>query len=397
MPPQGATRISWRSSPSGQASGVEARLAEVLRRLQEVYEKVPKHAKDDILGSMTTQPHPLALMAYQMFQNFNVNDEVLYSPLRELEEEAVRMMGEFVGCRGCTGMITTGGTESNIAALYLAREHGYRRVYAARTAHHSVAKAARILGLEYVQVGDRGYRLDVDDLRRRCRSEGPGVVVVTVGTTGVGTIDPVEEASEAASECGSVVHVDAAYGGFVAPFAHPDRRLGFENGAVTTLTMDPHKLGLAPLQAGGLLVRDEEWLRPLRFEANYLPAGSQLGLLGTRSAGPVAATWAMLSYLGRDGYRALAMELMRRLSLLEVEVGAAGLRLAAEPEVPIACIEVEDDRSSMKALWGRGIYVYTCGVARGVRVVIMPHVTEDKLRRLVSALRELEGARRAGR
>ena len=371
----------------------EERMLVVLRRLQELYEKVPKHAKDDVLGSMTTQPHPLALVAYQMFQPFNVNDEVLYSPLRQLEEEAVRSMGEFVGCRNCTGMITTGGTESNLAALYLAREHGYRVVYAARTAHHSIAKAARVLGLRYVQVSDRGYRLDVDDLRSKCRSEGPGVVVVTVGTTGVGTIDPVEEASDAASQCRSVVHVDAAYGGFVAPFVYPRRRLGFENSAVMTLTMDPHKLGLVPLQAGGLIVRDDEWLRPLRFEADYLPAGSQLGLLGTRSAGPVAATWAMLNYLGREGYEGIARRLMATLSFLEQEVASAGLKLVVEPEVPVACISVRDDRSTMKALWERGLYVYTCGVASGVRVVIMPHVTEDKVRRLVSALRELRDSR----
>ena len=371
----------------------EERALAVLRRLQEVYESVPKHLKDDVLGSMTTQPHPLALIAYQMFQPFNVNDEVLYSPLRRLEEEAVRSMGEFVGCRNCTGMITTGGTESNLAALYLAREHGYRVVYAARTAHHSIVKAARVLGLKLVQVSDRGYRLDVDDLRSKCRSEGPGVVVVTVGTTGVGTIDPVEEASDAASACGSVVHVDAAYGGFVAPFAYPRRRLGFENSAVMTLTMDPHKLGLVPLQAGGLIVRDEEWLRPLRFEADYLPAGSQLGMLGTRSAGPVAATWAMLNYLGREGYEGIARRLMATLSFLEQEVASAGLKLVVEPEVPVACISARDDRSAMKALWERGLYVYTCGVASGVRVVVMPHVTEDKVRRLVSALRELRDSR----
>lgn len=374
----------------------EGRLTEVLRRLQEIYGRVPKHAKDDILGSMTTQPHPLALMAYEMFQPFNVNDEVLYSPLRGLENEAVRSMGELVGCSGCTGMITTGGTESNIAALYLAREHGYGRVYAARTAHHSIAKAAKVLGLRYVQVADRGYRLDVDDLRDKCRSEGPGVFVATVGTTGVGTIDPVEEVSEVASECGSVVHVDAAYGGFIAPLVYPERRLGFENGEVMTLTMDPHKLGLVPLQAGGLIVRDEAWLRPLRFEADYLPAGQQLGLLGTRSAGPVAATWAMLSYLGREGYRDLALRLMGMLSFLAKEVSRVGLRLAVEPEVPIACIEESDDRSVMKELWARGLYVYTCGVASGIRVVIMSHTTEDKLRRLVSALDELRGPRRAG-
>jgi len=120
-------------------------LSEIMSRLTEVIKSVPVHYRDGLLGSMTTQPHPVAKAAFDMFQNLNANDLELYGPVRELELEAIEELGSYVGCRGCTGYITSGGSESNLAALYLAREHGLENVYYAASAHHSIAKAARLL------------------------------------------------------------------------------------------------------------------------------------------------------------------------------------------------------------------------------------------------------------
>ncbi|WP_117354713.1 aminotransferase class V-fold PLP-dependent enzyme [Acidilobus sp. 7A] len=364
-------------------------LSEIMTRLAEVAKSVPVHYRDGLLGSMTTQPHPIAKVAFDMFQNLNANDLDLYEPIRELEQEAIEELGSYVGCSGCRGYITSGGSESNLAALYLAREHGLESVYYTAAAHHSVAKAARLLRMKAISVGMKSYKMDVDSLRSLCRVNGPGVVVVTVGTTSMGLIDPVEEVSEAAEECGSIVHVDAALGGLVAPFIYPGRRFGFENSSVMSVTLDPHKLGLAPLPAGGLIVRDEGWLRPLYFEANYYPAGVQLGLLGTRSAGPIAATWAITKYMGREGYAAQARELMNRTQRLVKGVKGLGLKMPAEPEVPVVCIERDDDVSLLRALKSRGLYAYRCGLVSGLRVVVMPHVTDKLIDKFIRALGEL--------
>jgi len=160
-----------------------------------------------------------------------------------------------------------------------------------------------------------------------------------------------------------------------------------------SVTLDPHKLGLAPIPAGGLIVRDEDWLRPLYFEASYYPAGVQLGLLGTRSAGPIAATWAITKYMGREGYSAQARELMRRTSRLVRGVRELGLRLPAEPEVPVVCIESDDELGLLSALRARGLYAYRCGLVSGLRVVVMPHVTDELIDRFLRALGELTGRR----
>jgi len=85
-------------------------LGEIMSRLAEAIKSVPVHYRDGLLGSMTTQPHPVAKAAFDMFQNLNANDLELYGPVRELELEAIEELGGFVGCRGCTGYITSGGS-----------------------------------------------------------------------------------------------------------------------------------------------------------------------------------------------------------------------------------------------------------------------------------------------
>ncbi len=367
---------------------------EIVKELRKILRELPTHFTG-FVGSMTTVPHPLAKQVFLEFMEVNANDIATFRRVRELELEAVRMLGEILGCRDCVGMITTGGSEANLAALYLAREHGYEVVYAPLTAHDSVFKAAKLLRMRVVIVEHRGYRIDVDSLEEAVRSNGPGIIVATVGTTGFGTVDPVEAVSAIAREHGCVVHVDAAFGGFVAPFLYPERKLGFSNDAVVSATMDPHKLGLAPIPCGGLVVRDEKWFEPLVFEAKYMPSGYQVGLLGTRSAGSIAAAWAMLKHMGWRGYEAQARELMRRTRLLTSKCAEIGLEPVVEPEVPVVCIGIDRDVEALEFLAKRGVYLYRCGLAKGVRVVIGPHVDEQAIGEIVEALRDFTKSSRS--
>jgi len=359
---------------------------EVLRELRTILRSQPTHFTG-FVGSMTTVPHPLAKQVFLEFSELNANDIATFRAIRVLEEEAVSMMGEILGCSSCTGMITSGGSEANIAALYLAREHGYETVYASPVAHDSVFKAARILRMRVVRVPHTSFRIDVQMLEKALRENGPGVIVATVGTTGFGTIDPVEEVCKLARSYGCVVHVDAAFGGFVAPFIYRGRRLCFENSAVVSATMDPHKLGLAPIPCGGLIVRDERWFEPLVFEARYMPEGRQIGLLGTRSAGSIAAAWAMLKHMGWRGYEAQARILMDRALRLVNLCRSIGIEPVVEPEVPVVCLAIERDNEALEFARRKGLYLYKCGLARGVRVVIGPHVDEGTIELIARVLK----------
>lgn len=358
--------------------------AEVLREVLERLSGMPRH-EDGILGSMTTPPEPIIASVFRRFMFVNANDPWLFPAVSELEEEAVAMLGEVLGCSGCSGMITSGGTEANIAALYLAREAGYRRVYATAAAHDSIRKASKLLGLEYVEVPMKDFKMDPEALDKLMSERGEGVVVTTLGTTGVGTVDPLEAVAEVAVKNGSVVHVDAAYGGFIVPPLKGWAGLGFGNDAVISATIDPHKFG-APIPAGGLVVKSREWFSPLIFEARYMPSGKQIGLLGTRPGASVIATWALLKKLGRAGIAERAARLMGMARWVYGRLSAAGVAVAAEPEVPIICVRTKMESVLVEALKGMGLYLYRCGVVRGVRAVMMPHVTYSLLVRLVNAL-----------
>lgn len=165
-------------------------------------------------------------------------------------------------------VITSGGTESNLLGLLLAREyHGAVQPVCGRNAHHSIARAAWLLGLPApLAVECDGGRLRVDDLRRVLSGlDRPAVVVATAGTTDTGAIDPLPRIRAAAPD--AWLHVDAAYGG-AALFS--DRLSTLLDGVASadSVAMDLHKFGWQPIAAGVFASRHP--LSALDVRADYL-------------------------------------------------------------------------------------------------------------------------------
>ncbi|MFI7411651.1 pyridoxal phosphate-dependent decarboxylase family protein [Streptomyces sp. NPDC049627] len=175
-------------------------------------------------------------------------------------------------------LVTTGGTESNLAALLLAREAhgtGVRLVHGAN-AHHSLPRAAWLLGLpEPVVVPAPAGTLDpaaLDDaLTALPGPRGSLVVAATAGTTDAGLIDPLPEIAALCATHGARLHIDAAYGGALL-FSDRYRNLLTGLDAADTVTLDLHKLGWQPVAAGLLAVRDPGDLAVLHHRADYLNA-----------------------------------------------------------------------------------------------------------------------------
>ncbi|RLG85638.1 MAG: hypothetical protein DRO39_05150 [Thermoprotei archaeon] len=94
----------------------------------------------------------------------------------------------------------------------------------------------------------------------------------------------------------------------------------------------------------------------------------------------------MLKHMGYEGYKKQAEELMDRTRSLLTLLRQYGFTPAAEPRVPIICIELKNDEYVIKSLASKGVYLYRCGLVPGVRIVVMPHVTVDVLREVVEAL-----------
>ncbi|MFJ9639016.1 pyridoxal phosphate-dependent decarboxylase family protein [Streptomyces sp. NPDC101178] len=174
-------------------------------------------------------------------------------------------------------LITSGGTESNLVALLLARERaapGLLRVVTGANAHHSVHRAAWMLGLPApTQVTCHDGRIDPAALDRTLAGlgGGPVLVVATAGTTDEGRIDPLPEIADTVDRYGAELHVDAAYGGPLLFSEHLAPRLAGLDRAVS-VTFDLHKLGWQPVAAGVLAVSDTALLAPLSLRTDYLNA-----------------------------------------------------------------------------------------------------------------------------
>ncbi|MDR7302973.1 pyridoxal phosphate-dependent decarboxylase family protein [Haloactinomyces albus] len=253
-----------------------------------------------------------------------------------VEADVVRALAHLIGyCpETATGAMTSGGTESNVTGLMLAREHATRaaagkasrrgrpRILCSTDAHFSVARSAGVLGLgedAAIEVGlDSRRRMDPESLHTALAAiddagDVPIAVVATAGTTDLGTIDPIPEIAGIAETHGLWLHVDAAYGGG-AVFSHRLAPLldGLER--ADSVAIDLHKLGWQPVAAGLFLVRDATLFDPLQRRVAYLNSedDEQAGyrsLLGrslrtTRRADAlkVAVT---LRALGRTGLGAL--------------------------------------------------------------------------------------------
>ncbi|MFF4627059.1 lysine decarboxylase DesA [Streptomyces griseorubiginosus] len=182
------------------------------------------------------------------------------------------------------GVFTSGGTQSNLQALLLAREEAKTdnladlRIFASEVSHFSVQKSAKLLGLGAdavvsVPVG-ADKRMQTVALAReleRCEREGlvPMAVVATAGTTDFGSIDPLPEIAELCEQYGAWMHVDAAYGcGLLASLKYRDRIEGIER--ADSVTVDYHKSFFQPVSSSAVLVRDAATLRHATYHAEYL-------------------------------------------------------------------------------------------------------------------------------
>ncbi|WP_117592296.1 tyrosine decarboxylase MfnA [Haloprofundus halophilus] len=343
-----------------------------------------------VLSSMCTEPHPVAREAAVRFLATNPGDPSTYQRIAELEAEVVSGLGELAGLPDAHGYVASGGTEANVQAVRAARNRARDEwttapetpnVVAPESVHFSFQKAADVLGVELRTVPvDDGYRADPSAVRAAVDSETV-LVVGVAGTTEYGRVDPIPELAAATHDAGGdrpFLHVDAAWGGFALPFT--DHAWNFAHADVDTMTVDPHKLGQAVVPAGGFLARDRAALDALAVDTPYLESTSQATLTGTRSGAGVAGAAAALDALWPDGYREQFEESMADAEWLAAELDARGFDVVA-PELPLVACELPE--STFDALRDAGWRISRTAAGE-LRVVCMPHVTREMLRRFVA-------------
>ena len=375
---------------------------EVLEELRRYRERDLKYEDGRILGSMCTKPHPISRKVLEIFLETNLGDPGLFPGTKMLEEEVIKMIGEMLHNRNPFGYIISGGTEANITALRvvkkMARERGKREVniLIPESAHFSFEKAREMMDLKYEKIPlDKSYTMDVKYLRDYIEDKGKDVdgIVAIAGSTELGTVDNIPEISKVAREYNIYIHVDGAFGGFVIPFLEERYRLegynynfDFSLDNVFSITVDPHKMGLAPIPAGGILFRDISFKRYLEVEAPYLTETSQATLVGTRPGFGVAATWAIMRLLGPEGYRRVVSQCMENTYYLLKKMKEYSFESVIDPVLNIVAIRDEDPVDTSLKLREMGWYLSTCRCVEALRVVMMPHITREHIDKFIEAL-----------
>jgi len=335
-----------------------------------------------VLSSMCTVPHPVARDAAERFLATNPGDPGTYETVADLEREAVGLLGEITGHPDPEGYVASGGTEANIQAVRIARNRADTddpNVVAPASAHFSFNKAAEILGVELRTAPTTGYRADPAAMAELV-DEDTVCVVGVAGSTEYGYVDPIPTLADVADEAGTLLHVDAAWGGFALPFT--DHEWHFGHADVDTLTIDPHKMGQAAVPAGGLLVRSRDLLDELAIRTPYLESTSQVTLTGTRSGAGVASAAAAMDRLWPEGYREQYETSMANAEWLADQLAARGHDVV-QPELPLVAADLSVPMTEQ--LRERGWRVSKTG-ADEIRVVCMPHVTRSMLRSFVTDL-----------
>jgi tyrosine decarboxylase/aspartate 1-decarboxylase len=321
-----------------------------------------------ILSSMCTPPHPVAVKAHCMFMETNLGDPGLFRGTASLETLLIQRLGDLFSCSTACGYATSGGTESNIQALRIARTlAGKERpnIVLSDSAHFSFRKACDILGLEARPVPlDRSYRVDTGKVAELIDSNTCCIIGIA-GTTEYGMVDPIAELAAIASDLGIFFHVDAAFGGLVLPFLPGSPPFDFSIPGVTSIAVDPHKMGMSTIPAGCLLLRNEEDLCSLSVDTPYLTVKQEFTLSGTRPGAPVAGALAILEYLGREGMEAVVAGCMENTRRLIDGMESFGIPRVVTPDVNVATFEPV----TVPPPWQ-----VSCTRNGHLRIICMPHV-----------------------
>lgn len=292
-----------------------------------------------------------------------------FGSLLRMEQEVLSMCCDlFHGPGSTVGTMTSGGTESIVLAVKNCRDWQRTRrgdathrgnLVLPSTAHPAFEKAASLMDLPIRRV-QVAADLRADPAAMAAAIDADTIMIAgSVPCFPFGVVDPLPALSDLAVARGVWLHVDACVGGFFAPFA---RDLGaaippfdFALPGVASLSADLHKFGFCPKPASVVLYRDAA--RAPGFDFSVWPSGrfATATLVGTRPGGAVAAAWAVLTFLGRDGYRAIAARLLAtRKAYAEGIAAIPGLSVIGAPDLSIlafgsASLDIEAVAAAMAA------------------------------------------------
>ncbi|MGI9478108.1 MAG: pyridoxal phosphate-dependent decarboxylase family protein [Hyphomicrobiaceae bacterium] len=278
-----------------------------------------------------------------------------FPSLQRMEDEIIAMaLDLFHAPADANGFVTTGGSESIIQAVQTCRDYNRARrgddshrgnIVIPVSGHPAFDKAARLMDLEVRRVPvAEDFRGDVAAMAAAIDDD----TIMLVGSAPCfpfGVFDPIEALADIARRHDTWLHVDACVGGYFAPFATASGRAipAFDLGVagVCSMSADLHKFGYAPKPISTLFYSAPQYAGHHGFEFHDWPNGrfATTTIVGTRAGGAIAGAWALFQHLGRDGYTAIADQLLTGIEQLRAGVAdIPGLTVLGRPELSIVAI-----------------------------------------------------------
>ena len=255
-------------------------------------------------GQMLKPPHPVAWAAYAMAMTINPNNHALDGgpPSSGMEKEVIAELARFFGYGDSfLGHLTSSGTIANLEALWVARQSNPgKKIAFSQNSHYTHERMCEVLGVEGIKIPVRhSGSFDFDSVNPK----EIGTVIVTLGTTGLGEVEPLDQVLTWAKQHGARVHIDAAYGGFFRTLKDSDLIDGTQwrlMQEADSIVVDPHKHGLQPYGCGAVLFKDPSVGKFYKHDSPYTYFTSddlhlgEISLECSRAGAAAVAFWATL-------------------------------------------------------------------------------------------------------
>ena len=349
--------------------------------------------------------------AYALFQSENGLGPVAFPSLKRMEAEVVDFgLSLLHGPDEAVGTITSGGTDSITMAMKAARDFARREkgltgplnIVLPRSAHPAFDKAAAVMEIEVRRIPLRDFLADPQAMAEAADAS----TIMIVGSAPCfpyGLIDPIGALSDLALARDLWLHVDACVGGYIAPFVRMNGGdippFDFELPGVRSMSADLHKYGYCAKGASTVFFRSAALQAFMVFDFRDWPGGRMVTptLAGTRPGGAISAAWAVMNFLGVDGYRAKQGLVTGARERIEAGVTALGFQVLGRPQLGIAAFRHET--ANAMAVWAklreRGWFTSVATEPPALHLMLSPFHAEVADTYLADLAWALEAARTA--
>lgn len=363
------------------------------------YDDAPFLKDAPFLSSLIANPNHIGC------HTLNEETEDMFKGTQQIEKDLLRICAEeiFKAQPGeYDGYMASGGTEANIEAIWIYRNYFMEEfgadisqiaiVYSEDT-HYSIAKASNLLNIDsiVIEVDDSSREIKINDLENKIEdalSNGKKyfIPVLNLATTMFGSVDPIEKITNLFDllKLNYKLHVDAAYGGFVYPFANADSKYNFQNPAISSVSLDGHKMLQAPYGTGIFLIR-KNFMKYAQTESASYVKGTDYTLCGSRSGANAICAWMILHAHGSTGWNVKMSQLLDRTSNVCSALDEMGVEYFRNPFLNIIAIK----SNCISEQLAKHYYLVPdthSGEPNWYKIVVMPHVKQGILDTFLSRL-----------